>query len=61
VALHGLFVSVGDTGNRSPWIPTTVAAVEPASPSILAIIGRDVLQLRTLLHDGPAGEFTLTL
>jgi len=58
--LYDVRISIAGPGDGSAWIRTTVVAVQPASPSILAILGRDVLQLGTLFYDGPAGEFTLS-
>jgi hypothetical protein len=44
-----------------PWprIAVEVAAVEPATSSVLFIIGRDLLAAGLLLYDGPGQVFRL--
>ncbi len=38
----------------------TVIGAAPSTPTVLALIGRDVLRQCTLFYNGPRGELTLS-
>ena len=42
------------------WVSTRVVSVAPSTPTVLALIGRDVLEHCTLFYNGPRGELTLS-
>jgi hypothetical protein len=44
---------------RVAWFDVEAAAVVPADPQLIALIGRDMLAHCRFVYDGPNGEFTL--
>ena len=44
---------------RAVWVAVEVAAVVPADPNVLALIGRDMLAHCRFVYDGPKGELIL--
>jgi hypothetical protein len=60
VSLFEIQLSIGGVTPGVPWIPTRVVGVEPATPTVLAMIGRDVLKHCTLYYNGPGSELTLS-
>jgi predicted aspartyl protease len=62
VDLHDVrlvFGGVSTSAPRATWVEITAAAVAPANPSILALIGRDMLAHCQFVYDGLNGELLL--
>jgi hypothetical protein len=62
VNLHDVRLSFGGAGvspTRGPWVDVESVAVVPANPSVLALIGRDMLAHCQFVYDGPKGELLL--
>jgi hypothetical protein len=59
-ALFEVQLSIGGIGPDVPWMATRVAGVAPSTPSVLALIGRDILGRCTLFYNGPRSELTLS-
>jgi hypothetical protein len=55
--LYNLRIWIG--GLPSPFYVQALG-VGPATPAVLALIGRDILDQCTFLYDGPNRKFTLT-
>jgi hypothetical protein len=53
-------LSIGSLNIATVWISTRVVGVAPSTPTVLALIGRDLLTQCTLLYNGPRGELTLS-
>jgi predicted aspartyl protease len=60
-AISEVRLSIGGISPGASWIPTRVVGVAPSTPTVLALIGRDILELCTLFYNGPRGELTLSL
>ena len=58
--LSDVELSLGGIGIGTPWIPAKVIGVPPSTPTVLALIGRDILGHCTLFYNGPRGELTLS-
>jgi predicted aspartyl protease len=64
VNLHDVRLALGGVPAskvRAVWFDVEIAAVAPAAPHLLALIGRDMLAHCRFLYDGPNGEFTLVV
>jgi hypothetical protein len=64
VNLHDVRLAFGGVGVRrsqATWFAIEAAAVAPADPNLMALIGRDMLAHCQFLYDGPNGEFTLVV
>jgi hypothetical protein len=59
-ALFETELSIGGVSLGAVWISTRVVGVAPSTPTVLALIGRDVLEHCTLFYNGPRGELTLS-
>jgi hypothetical protein len=59
-SLFDVRLSIGGLRLGALWVSTQVIGVEPSTPAVLALIGRDVLELCTLFYNGPRGELTLS-
>ena len=59
-SLSDVQLSIGGVGLGAPWISTPVIGAAPSTPTVLALIGRDVLGHCTLFYNGPRGELTLS-
>jgi predicted aspartyl protease len=59
-SLSDVRLSIGGLRRRTLWVSTQVIGLEPSTPTVLALIGRDVLELCTLFYNGPRGELTLS-
>ena len=59
-ALSDVQLSIGGLSPGTLWISTRVVSVAPSTPTVLALIGRDVLEHCTLFYNGPRGELTLS-
>jgi hypothetical protein len=62
VNLHRVHVAFGGhavSPTKGTWVEIESAAVVPADPGILALIGRDVLALCQFVYDSPKGELLL--
>ena len=59
-ALFETELSIGGVSLGTVWISTRVVGVAPSTPTVLALIGRDVLEHCTLFYNGPRGELTLS-
>jgi hypothetical protein len=59
-ALFDTELSIGGVSPGTVWIPTRVVGVAPSTPTVLALIGRDVLERCTLFYNGPRAELTLS-
>ena len=57
--LHDIRVAFSGPGLRVRWIGITAVGLVPASPGVLAIIGRDLLARCRFLYDGPKAEILL--
>jgi predicted aspartyl protease len=53
-------LSIGGVHPATRWISRQVVGVAPSTPTILALIGRDVLEHCTLFYNGPRSELTLS-
>jgi hypothetical protein len=58
--LSDVELAIGSARPGPLWIPTRVAGVAPSTPTVFAIIGRDVLTHCTLFYNGPRDELTLS-
>jgi predicted aspartyl protease len=54
-------LAIGDLGLGAIRIPTRVVSVIPSTPTVLALIGRDLLKSCTVFYNGPRGELTLSI
>lgn len=52
--------TIGGVGPGAVWIPVNAVGVAPSTPSVLALIGRDILAHCTLFYKGPRGDLTLS-
>jgi hypothetical protein len=59
-ALFDVQLSIGGVNPGTPWISTRVVGVIPSTPTILTLIGRDVLEHCTLFYNGPRRELTVS-
>jgi hypothetical protein len=59
-AMFDVQFSIGGVTPGATWISTRVVGAAQATPTILALIGRDVLEHCTLFYNGPRVEFTLS-
>jgi hypothetical protein len=59
-ALSDVQLSIRGLSPDPLWISTRVVSVAPSTPTVLALIGRDVLERCTLYYNGPRGELTLS-
>jgi hypothetical protein len=62
VNLHRVRVAFGGNAvspTTGPWVAIETAAVAPADPGILALVGRDMLAHCQFVYDGLRGELTL--
>ncbi len=56
-AMFDIELSIGGVSPGTLWISTRVVGVAPSTPTILALIGRDVLEHCTLFYNGePKGD-----
>jgi hypothetical protein len=53
-------LAIGGAGPNALWIPTQVVGVAPSTPTVLALIGRDLLRHCTMFYNGPRDELTLS-
>jgi hypothetical protein len=63
VNLHDVRLAFGGVSTpqaRSAWVEIEAAAVFPADPNVLALIGRDMLAHCQFRYDGLKGELILT-
>jgi predicted aspartyl protease len=62
VNLHDLrlaFGSISTASSRRAWVVIEAAAVIPADPHVLALIGRDMLAHCKFIYDGTNGQLVL--
>ncbi len=59
-ALSDVQLSIGGLSPAPLWISTRVVCVAPSTPTVLALLGRDVLEHCTLFYNGPRGGLTLS-
>ena len=59
-AMFDIQFSVGGVSPGTHWISTRVVGVAPSTPTVLALLGRDVLEHCTLFYNGPRGKLTLS-
>ncbi len=59
-AMFDIELSIGGVSPGTLWISTPGVGVVPSTPTVLALIGRDVLEHCTLFYNGPRGELTLS-
>jgi hypothetical protein len=62
VNLHDLHLAFGGdstASSRRTWVVIEAAAVVPADPHVLALIGRDMLAHCRFVYDGVSGELVL--
>jgi hypothetical protein len=59
-AMFDIQLSIGGVSPGTSWISTRVVGVAPSTPTVLALIGRDVLEQCTLFYNGLRGELTLS-
>jgi predicted aspartyl protease len=60
-AMFDIQLSIGGVSSGTLWLSTQVVGVVPSTPTVLALIGRDVLEHCTQFYNGPRGELTLSL
>jgi hypothetical protein len=53
-------LSIGGLSPGTLWISMPVVSVALSTPTVLALIGRDVLERCTLFYNGPRGDVTLS-
>jgi len=58
--LSDVNLAIGGPSARTLWVPAQVVGVAPSTPTVLALIGRDVLKHCTLFYNGPRGELALS-
>lgn len=58
--LSDVQLSIGGVIRGTTWIAAQVVGVAPATPTILALIGRDLLRHCTFFYNGPRSELTLS-
>jgi hypothetical protein len=58
--LSDVQLSIGGAGPAAHWISTPVIGAPPSTPTVFALIGRDVLAHCTLYYNGPRGELNLS-
>ena len=51
--LSDVELAIGGASVGTPWMPAQVIGVAPSTPTVLALIGRDVLSHCTLFYNGP--------
>jgi hypothetical protein len=59
-AISEIQISIGGLSPGAHWISTRAIGVTPSTPTVLALIGRDILEHCTLFDNGPRGELTLS-
>lgn len=59
-AMFDVQFSLGGVGLDANWKPIRVVGVVPSTPTVLALIGWDLLESCTLFYNGPRGELTLS-
>jgi hypothetical protein len=59
--MYDVQLALGGLGLGTSRIPTRVVSVIPSTPTVLALIGRDLLQICTLFYNGPRGELSLSI
>jgi hypothetical protein len=59
-AMFDVQFALGGVGLDADWKPIRVVGVAPSTPTVLALLGRDVLEGCTLFYNGPRGELTLS-
>jgi predicted aspartyl protease len=59
-SLNKVRLRIGGLRPGTLWVSTQVIGVDPSTPTVLALLGRDVLEHRTLFYNGPQGELTLS-
>jgi hypothetical protein len=58
--LSDVELAVGGVSPGTHWIATRVVGVALSTPTVLALIGRDLLVHCALFYNGPRGELTLS-
>ncbi len=53
-------LSIGGLSPGTQWVSAQVVCVAPSTPTVFALIGRDVLEHCTLFDNGPRRELTLS-
>ena len=56
--LYDVQLAIGDVGLGVGRIATRVVSVVPSTPTVLALIGRDVLKRCTFFYNGPRAEIS---
>jgi hypothetical protein len=59
-SLSRVQISIGGFSPSSSWISTRIVGVAPSSPTVWALIGRDMLERCTLFYNGPRSELTVS-
>jgi hypothetical protein len=59
-SLSKVRLRIGGPRPGTLWVSTQAIGVDPSTPTVLALIGRDVLEHRTLFYNGPRDELTLS-
>ncbi len=59
-AIFDVQLLIGGAAPDAHWISTQVVSAAPSTPTVLALIGRDVLEQCTLFYNGPRRELTLS-
>jgi hypothetical protein len=58
--LYDIELAIGSASPGAIWIATKVIGVAPSTPTVLALIGRDVLGHCTLFYNGPRSELAIS-
>jgi hypothetical protein len=59
-ALSEVQLSIGGVSPGASWIATWAVGMAPSTPTVLALIGRDILKQCTFFYNGPRDELTLS-
>ena len=59
--LYDVQLAIGDVGLGVGRIATRVVSVVPSTPTVLALIGRDVLKRCTFFYNGPRAEISISV
>ncbi len=58
-ALYEVQLSIGGLSHGTHWIPAHVVAASPSTPTVVALLGRDLLEHCMFFYNGPRGDLAL--
>jgi hypothetical protein len=59
-SLSDVQLSIGGLGPGTQWISIRVVGVAPSTPTVLELIGRDLMKRCTPFYNGPRDELTVS-